>query len=409
MEAISWSHIVSECNSVLMNPNDLEHQSQRDGGSHPGEQGAAERPIAMMDIVRYAKGANHLDVMLEGYPNFHYLTRPDTADAKRMLLESGVNRVAKLLAPDGWRRPAILLRSSPWKSGHETNPWEDVYDLDHGHVRYFGDHKPSSQGPVGVTPGNRSLLDAWDLHGSPNHEDRASAPPILLFRAVPVLNAKGHTVQKGYVEFCGAAVIERMEMVIQRESRTSRTFPNLVVDLVVIDLADNDDMLDWRWIDHRRDPAITSADALKLAPASWRRWVRDGRMALPRIRRRVLSSRVITADEQRPAPGSSQRALLEQIYSHFDGKKHEFEQLAATVAAQVFEGSGAKYHRGWLTRAGGDGGMDFIGRLDAGSRDTSTPLVVLGQAKCINPTTSVSPDEVALWSRGFAAAGSGYS
>ena len=36
-----------------------------------------------------------------------------------------------------------------------------------------------------------------------------------------------------------------------------------------------------------------------------------------------------------------------------------------------------------------------MGRLDAGSTEANTPLVVLGQAKCVAPSTSISPDEVA--------------
>lgn len=203
------------------------------------------------------------------------------------------------------------------------------------------------------------------------------------------------TVQKGHLEFCGAAIIERLEMVIQRESRQSRTFPNLVVDLVVVDLADRGDTLDWRWIDDRRNPELDNELALRHAPAAWTRWVKDGRMALSRVRRRVMSSRVKSGEEQRPAPGSREAELLQQIHAHFDNRKHQFEHLAATIAAQVFERSGAKYHRGWLIRAGGDGGMDFVGRLDAGSTDASTPLVVLGQAKCVKPSSSISPDEVA--------------
>jgi hypothetical protein len=39
--------------------------------------------------------------------------------------------------------------------------------------------------------------------------------------------------------------------------------------------------------------------------------------------------------------------------------------------------------------------MDFVGRLDVGTPDNNAPLVVLGQAKCIAPTSSVSPDQVA--------------
>lgn len=349
----------------------------------------------MLDVVRYAKGGSNIDINIDGYLNFHYLTHPPASPAKRLLLEAGINRVAVLNAADGERRPAILLRSSPWKSGHESNPWEDVYDLDHGHVRYFGDHKPTTTGPVGVTPGNRALLDAWELHGSPSRTDREKAPPLLLFRAVPVVGPTGATVQKGHLEFCGVAIIERLEMVVQRDPKSSRTFPNLVVDLVVVDLSDQDDSLDWQWIDDRRDSDLSAAECLRTAPASWRRWTKDGRVALSRVRRRVLSSRVKTASEQRPDAGTREWEVLQRIYKHFDGRKHAFEHLAATIAGQLFEASGAHYHRGWLTRAGGDGGMDFVGRLDAGSREANTPLVVLGQAKCIQPSSSISPDEVA--------------
>jgi hypothetical protein len=69
--------------------------------------------------------------------------------------------------------------------------------------------------------------------------------------------------------------------------------------------------------------------------------------------------------------------------------------LAARVAAQVLSGSGAVYRDGWLTRAGGDGGVDFVGRLDVGSSANNTPLVVLGQAKCVVPRSTIDPDQVA--------------
>jgi hypothetical protein len=41
-----------------------------------------------------------------------------------------------------------------------------------------------------------------------------------------------------------------------------------------------------------------------------------------------------------------------------------------------------------------DGGTDFASRLDVGTAEHNTSLVVLGQAKCIKPSGSVSPDEV---------------
>ena len=77
---------------------------------------------------------------------------------------------------------------------------------------------------------------------------------------------------------------------------------------------------------------------------------------------------------------------------YFDGRKHQFEHLAARIAAEVLRSNGLSYVEGWLTRAGGDGGLDFVGRLDVGSGPGSTPMIVLGQAKCVNPQTSISPD-----------------
>jgi hypothetical protein len=76
----------------------------------------------MLDIVRYAKGASRFEVDVDGYLNFQYLTHPGEEEAKRLLLEAGINRIAPIEAIDGRRRPGLLLRSSPWKSGHESNP-----------------------------------------------------------------------------------------------------------------------------------------------------------------------------------------------------------------------------------------------------------------------------------------------
>ncbi|MEU5525499.1 restriction endonuclease [Micromonospora chersina] len=113
------------------------------------------------------------------------------------------------------------------------------------------------------------------------------------------------------------------------------------------------------------------------------------------MRRRVLASRLKAVEEQLPVVGSNEERVLMSLYRFFDGRKHAFELLASKVAAQVLGDSGAMYREGWLTRAGGDGGVDFVGRLDVGSAGSSTPLVVLGQAKCVTPRTSIGPDQVA--------------
>ncbi len=358
------------------------------------EASRAARPIGVHDVFRYARGASPVEVVLDGYANYHFLTASPDRQAPKLMLERGINAAAVVRCPDGPRRPVIAIRSSPWKAGHVSNPWHDEFDLDHGHVRYYGDHKPATDGLPGSTVGNRVLLEAWGAHAGTSTAVRELAPSLLLFRS-KIVNDGGRSIVKGHVEFCGVAVIERLEHVVQRDPVTGRSFPNIVLDLAVLDLAETGDTVDMRWIDDRRDPALTVAQTARYAPAAWRRWVAQGRAAIPRVRRRVVSSRVKTADEQLPVAGSADARVLDRLYAFFDGRKHAFEMLAARVAAQVLSGSGAVYRDGWLTRAGGDGGMDFVGRLDVGSPTSNTPLVVLGQAKCVAPRSSIGPDQVA--------------
>ncbi|WP_244880754.1 restriction endonuclease [Mycolicibacterium gilvum] len=347
----------------------------------------------MGDELRYAQGANQHDVELDGFINYHWLISPEALALPKIMLEAGINAPAEVVGPDHSRRALIAIRSSPWKAGHETNPWHDEFDLDHGHVRYFGDHKPSTVGLPGETKGNRLLLDAARLHGGTTREERLLAPPLFLFRAVTV-HRGGRAVMKGYVEFCGAAIIERLEHVVQRDPQTGRSFPNLSLDLAVVS-GGKIDGVDFRWIDDRRNPMLTAAETLRHAPESWNRWVKQGRIAIPGIRRRVLASAVRSSKDQVPAGGSTEATTLQTLYQFYDGRKHAFELLASRVAAEVFRESGARYREGWLSRSSGDGGVDFIGRIDMGSLKASTPVVVLGQAKCIQPTSSVSPEQVA--------------
>ncbi|MFG1655382.1 restriction endonuclease [Micromonospora chersina] len=349
------------------------------------------RPIKMLDVFRYAQGASSVEVVLDGYPNYHHLMASPGLQAPKLMLERGINPSALVTAPEGRRRPVIGILSSPWKAGQRSNPWHDEFDLDHGHVRYYGDHKPGTTGLPGATPGNRALLDAWNQHAATAADERSLAPPLLMFRSRTVRRG----VVKGHVEFCGVAVIERLEYVVQRDTDSGRSFPNIVLDLAVLDLAESGDALDMRWIDDRRNPALNVADTMRYAPSSWKRWVSQGRSVIPRVRRRVLASRLKAVEEQLPVGGSNEERVLMSLYRFFDGRKHAFELLASKVAAQVLGDSGAMYREGWLTRAGGDGGVDFVGRLDVGSAGSSTPLVVLGQAKCVTPRTSIGPDQVA--------------
>ena len=350
------------------------------------------RSVVIHEELRYGRSAGQADPMADGLTNFHWLLSPAELGLPRVLLESGINPTADVVGPDGRRRPAIAIRSSPWKAGKESNPWHDEFDLDHGRVRYFGDHKATTVGLVGSTTGNKALLDAVALHAGTTRGERVLAPPLFLFRAITVYR-DGRAVNQGHVEFCGAALIERVEHVVQRDQTTGRSFPNIVLDLAVV--RDDGAGIDLRWLDDRRDPSLTAEQALRHAPDSWRRWVSQGRPSIPGIRRRVLSSPVKSSAEQQPTPGSPEAAVLKKVHAFYDGRKHAFELLASRVAAEVLTSSGARYKEGWLSRPSGDGGADFVGRIDMGSLESSTPVVVLGQAKCVLPSSSVSPEQVA--------------
>lgn len=346
------------------------------------------RKLRMGDVLRYTSVKDTGPATIDGFANFYHVT--DSPGQKRAMLEAGINAPAKVKTVDGLRRPAVLIRSSPWKAGSEQTPWHDVFDLDHGHVRYFGDHKAEVDKLVGRTVGNAALLEAFDTHQAPTVAGRAAAAPLLLFRSVS-RNGK----VKGHVEFCGVGLIERAERTVQAGGRGRGAFTNYVFDLAVIDLSAEDEAIDWDWVTGRRDPDTTDSDALAKAPTAWREWVKHGHSVLPQIRRRVARGRVVKVRDQRPEPDSQTAADLEQVYRRFDGQKHAFEAVAAAVAARVMRGSGHSYFEGWLTRRSGDGGADFVGRLDLGSGLAGTRLVVLGQAKCIKPDTLITAEQIA--------------
>ncbi|MFI0799851.1 restriction endonuclease [Amycolatopsis lurida] len=344
--------------------------------------------VKVGEILRYSSTKDPSEPEVDGYRNFFHVTALE--GASRVQLERGIDSPASITAPEGARRPVVLIRSSPWKAGSEQTPWHDVFDLNNGHVRYFGDHKADIVEPVGQTVGNRSLLAAWEFHHAPTAESRRFAVPLMVFRSV-----RRNNRPKGHVEFCGFGIVERAERVVQWSRNGDSTFVNYVFDLALLDLTAEDDQLDWAWVNERRGAESSIDRTLELAPESWRRWVREGSTALPRLRRRVARAAVHKVADQRPAKGGTEDADLHAIYRYFDGRKHDFEYIASAIAARVIRRHGIAYREGWLTRPSQDGGTDFVGRLDVGTGMAVTKLVVLGQAKCVKPESTISADQVA--------------
>jgi AcrR family transcriptional regulator len=230
------------------------------------------------------------------------------------------------------------------------------------------------------------MLDAFVLQSGDRH-DRVQAPPVLVFEAVPLAGRV-----KGQLMFHGLGVITKAELVVQRDEKSKATFPNYVFDIALLDLAVENEELNWEWINSRRNPQVSLEDSLKLAPTSWQKWVESGPASVSRLRRNVITRSVVTEKMQKPPKGSAEEIILSTIYSYYDSKKHRFEALAEFVAQEIFREQGVAYKSGWITQGGGDGGFDFVGSIDLdpfGSLKSSRQ-VVLGQAKCEKVTSATN-------------------
>ncbi|MFD4835090.1 HNH endonuclease [Streptomyces uncialis] len=250
------------------------------------------------DVLRSGRNRNPETAIIDGYPNIHHVTA--SRDLAQIQLAKGINPIAGIPGADRSRRPAILIRSSPWKAGTEETPWHDRFDLETGHVRYFGDHRVDHTVPVGNTQGNKALLRAFQEHQASTPAQRALAVPLLVFKAV-----SRNRTHKGYVEFCGVAVIERIEQIEQEAE--GRSYPNYCYDLAVLDLSAEGDRVDWAWIEARGDQRLSAGQALERAPRSWRQWVEHGHALLPEVRRQTASTGSGTATPQHSS-GADERS-----------------------------------------------------------------------------------------------------
>ena len=308
--------------------------------------------------------------MIDGFRNFIHVTT--TSGQKKVLMESGINPIG---APGDC--PAILISSSTHKHGSKESPWQDEFDVDQGFARYFGDNKSSSD--PSRAPGNKALLEQFSLHKSGLIEDRIKATPILLFRSTQIGLQK-----KGYRVFQGVALITSAERVSQFQKDIGY-FTNYVFEFLILNMVSENDFFNWNWISARRDAVLNQAEILSLAPQSWKDWVDSGDTNSPKLRRKVSQFLTISKTDQLPSKGSREEKCLNEIYSHYKSRRYAFELLASKVVSSHISRHGGNYLSGWVTRGSGDGGVDFVGRLDIGTGFSKVKVVVLGQAKCQDP------------------------
>src|SRR5215207_4210597 len=344
--------------------------------------------MRVFELYRYPKPSPGPNIeFIDGYRNIFHATRwpdwPGLANAGRVQLDHGIDSVKKIQAVDGERRPAILIASKPHRAGSDWTPWHDELDAERGHVRYFGDNKADlGADPLGPT-GNRSVIEQFRLHNGSTRAERLRAAPMLFFES---LVHDGRS--KGYWRFLGVGLVERAELVTQVDRR-GRPFVNYVFDCMLVDLSTEGLGIAWEWIAARRDPTKSLEDCLLLAPAAWRRWVDGGAAVKERVRQHMTRSATLSPAAQRPDAGTPAEDALRHVVNHYKRLgdfagvgEHRFEGLASEITGSVLSESG-QYRPGWITKRAGDGGIDFVSRLDLVVGAGALKLVVLGQAKCI--------------------------
>ena len=369
--------------------------------------------LRLFDFLRYpsSQELNQFAPDLAGNRSFFQATRwpdwPGLASKKRVQSSKGIDAVAPVSAKDGVRRPVVVIDSNPSEAGSAWTPWHDELAPEDGYIRYYGDNKPDRGLDPLAPSGNRVLADEqFPLHQARDRVERLRAAPLLFFEST------GPAGQgSGYRKFLGYGLIERAERIAQVEPerqtgtgiRTGgRLYLNYRYDCFLLDLTRDGATLPWDWIAARADPSKSLEDCLALAPEGWTRWVEVGLAGVAGLRQRVLRYQVRNALEQLPVPGSAGAKALQAVVAHYAGTanevgvgRHRFEGLAAEIAGALFAQSGARYRSGWITRQGGDHGIDFVGRLDQGVPPAVARQVVLGQAKC-RSTDKASTDAVDL-------------
>jgi hypothetical protein len=277
------------------------------------------------------------------------------------------------------RVPAFIFHSNPYKRGAEVTPWVDIVEPDEGYCLFHGDNRKAGALPLS-SRGNARFAEYLDFYTDPRK--RKFAPPILVFE-----QAEYRGMRRGYRQFSGFGIPARYALATQKGPR-AEYFTNLVIELVLFRLDQENEVFSWDWIDNRRDRNMNADAALRFAPASWKEWVRLGDLAVDKCRRFVARQTTVRPSEQIAVSGQ-ERELLNQVCTYYRRKKHDFEGIASFVAQRVL---GGQCRRGWVTKRSGDGGVDFVCRLDVGDpadRLSRTSAVVLGQAKCVGPKSEI--------------------
>lgn len=180
------------------------------------------RTLEIGKVYRYARPYRPAPPEIDAYPNYFYVT--ETPGNTMALLDAGINPIREVPVPEDTRSIVILISSSPHKISTEGTPWQNFFDTDNGHIRYYGDNKIPGADPT-KSSGNKVLLKAFQVHSALESHLRAHGVPLLFLKRV---GRKGR--RKGFVRFEGFGIIDRAEHVTQYDQSNDRTFSNDAFD-----------------------------------------------------------------------------------------------------------------------------------------------------------------------------------
>jgi len=252
---------------------------------------------------------------------------------------------------------------------HETsavgdlNPWDDIVNLSHAEIIYWGDSKAHPTKRLDDFTGNAVLRRICDylLDG-----ERAAIPPILHF-SKPVA---------GVVKFNGLCVLDRLDLAWFYDA--DQPVRNYRAHLRILDC----NKVSLAWLHHRaRVATLAFLDDHPDCPSVWQRYKSGETLAID-----IWRPDIREKSSQLPREGSDDDRLLQQLVNL---QPFDFERVVVAIFREIRDVT----HHIEGTRKTGDGGFDFFGRFIL-QHPLDYAIHFRGEVKRYSRTTAVTPKDV---------------
>ena len=273
-----------------------------------------------------------------------------------------------LQIPEGFEGlPSSLILTTTNISQQFHNPWEDLVDYGTGQIVYWGDAKYDENKRFKKHQefkGNKVLLLINELLLK---QERTFVPPILHFSRN----------KRGYVQFSGLCVLERIETSWFEDK--GRPITNLRCILSILDLEE----CPVAWL-HSRAVAGEPEAIDKNCPRVWRDYINGNTKKLFK-----WSSKIRSTNEQLPEEPSNEAKILAEIA---DMEPQKFEKFCSYLMQELSNKTNVQ-HIIKETRFVKDGGFDFFGTLIF-PEPLKYEIEFKGEAKKYCKSNGVTPKDV---------------